>query len=358
MLKKLGLIIISLLFSVGVFANEHSAVSSEKQEKLNVSELIMEHIGDSYQWHIATISGHEVSMPLPVIVKSSQTGQWYIFSSSRFEHGHATYEGFEISHSEQNKGKIVERSYDGEEVRPLDLSITKNAFSLMLNSLILVLIILGCAKWYRSRKVEDSNPKGFVAAVEMLIMSIVDDVIKPNVGENYRKFVPYLLTIFFFIFINNVVGLIPIFPGGANITGNIAITFVLATFTFLMVNIFGTKEYWREILWPDVPWWLKFPIPLMPAIEIIGMFTKPFALMVRLFANILAGHSMVIGLTSVIFLTVGLGAAMNGVMTVVSVLMTIFIDCLEVLVAYIQAYVFTILSSVFIGLSQVKPHNH
>lgn len=152
-------------------------------------------------------------------------------------------------------------------------------------------------------------------------------------------------------------GLVPIFPGGANITGNIAITFTLAMFTFVIVNIFGTREYWKEIFWPNVPWWLKAPVPLIPVIEVIGMFTKPFALMIRLFANILAGHSVIIGLVCIVFVTVELGAAMNAGMTVLSVIMTTFVNLLEVLVAYIQAYVFTILSAVFIGLSQAEPHH-
>lgn len=151
-------------------------------------------------------------------------------------------------------------------------------------------------------------------------------------------------------------GLVPFIPGGANVTGNIAVTFVLAIFTFLIVNASGTREYWREIFWPDVPLWLKIPVPLMPAIELVGMFTKPFALMIRLFANILAGHSIVLGLTSLIFITVKLGPVMNAEMTVLSVIFSVFIDVVELLVAYIQAYVFTMLSAVFIGLARVKPH--
>jgi F-type H+-transporting ATPase subunit a len=193
--------------------------------------------------------------------------------------------------------------------------------------------------------------------MEMFIMNINDDVIKPCIGKDYRKFAPYLLTVFFFVFINNLMGLIPIFPGGANVTGNIAITFVLALFTFVIVNVFGTKEYFREIFWPDVPLWLKVPIPLMPAIELVGVFTKPFALMIRLFANILAGHYIVLGLTCLVFVTVSLGHAMNTSMTVVSVLFTVFINMVELLVAYIQAYVFTMLSAVFIGLARVEPHH-
>jgi F-type H+-transporting ATPase subunit a len=193
--------------------------------------------------------------------------------------------------------------------------------------------------------------------MEMFIMNINDDVIKPCIGKDYKRFAPYLLTVFFFIFLNNLMGLIPIFPGGANVTGNIAITFVLALCTFVIVQVFGTKEYWKEIFWPDVPLWLKVPIPIMPAIEVVGVFTKPFALMIRLFANILAGHSIVLGLTCLVFVTVKLGVTMNTSMSVVSVLFSVFINLVELLVAYIQAYVFTMLSAVFIGLARVEPHH-
>ena len=150
-------------------------------------------------------------------------------------------------------------------------------------------------------------------------------------------------------------GLVPFFPGGANITGNIAVTLVLALFTFFTVNIFGNRHYWKEIFWPDVPAWLKLPLPLMPAIEVIGMFTKPFSLMVRLFANILAGHFMILGVVAVIFLTAELGAAMNAGLGVVAIVLGVFMDILELLVAFIQAYVFTMLSAVFIGLSRQTP---
>jgi F-type H+-transporting ATPase subunit a len=152
-------------------------------------------------------------------------------------------------------------------------------------------------------------------------------------------------------------GLIPIFPGGANVTGNIAITFVLATVTLLIINIGGSKEYWKEILWPDVPLWLKAPIPLLPIIEIVGIFSKAFALMIRLFANMLAGHSIGLGLTCLVFVTVSMGPAMNTSMTVVSVIFSVFIAFVELLVAYIQAYIFTMLTAVFIGLARVEPHN-
>ena len=150
-------------------------------------------------------------------------------------------------------------------------------------------------------------------------------------------------------------GIIPIFPGGANVTGNIAVTFVLALCTFVAVNFFGNRHYWKDILWPDVPWWLKVPLPLMPLVEIFGMFTKPMALMVRLFANIMAGHSVILSFIAVIFLTVKMGPVINGSMTVAAVFFGVFMDCLELLVAFIQAYVFTMLSAVFIGLSRQEP---
>ncbi|MDR1544404.1 MAG: F0F1 ATP synthase subunit A [Prevotellaceae bacterium] len=338
-------------------ANTIFAQEQHKQnEELDVTELILEHVGDAYDWHIVTIKEHPMSIPLPVIVKGKTSG-WHIFSSARFEHGHADYQGFSISHSEKYKGKIVERNADGTEMRPLDFSLTKNACSLLFGSSLLIILILSCANWYKKRNVETSSPKGFIGAMEMLIMSIVDGVVKPCIGKNYARYTPYLLTVFFFIFFNNLLGLIPLFPGGANVTGNIAVTGVLAIFTFVIVNIFGTKEYWKEIFNPNVPTWLKFPIPIMPAIEIVGLFTKPFALMIRLFANILAGHSIVLGLTCIIFISVSMGAAMNSFMSVLSVIMTIFIDVVELLVAFIQAYVFTMLSAVFIGLSQVEPHH-
>jgi len=336
---------------------EQTVQPAEQKEDLDVTELIMEHVADAYEWHITTFGHTHLSIPLPVIVKGKDSG-WQIFSSARFEQGTAAYQGFYIAQEGDNKGKIVEKDASGEEVRPWDFSITKNACSLMLSSAALIVMILLCARWYKQRreKPEEISPKGFIGMMEMLIMSIVDDVIKPCIGKNYKRYTPYLLTVFFFIFFNNLLGIIPLIPGGANVTGNIAITCVLALCTFVIVNIYGTKEYWKEIFWPDVPMWLKIPIPIMPAIELVGVFTKPFALMIRLFANILAGHSIVLGLTCMIFLTVSLGAAMNTGMSVLSVVMTVFIDFVELLVAFIQAYVFTMLSAVFIGLSQVEPH--
>ena len=348
-----------LLFMVASIATYASSEGHETavEEELNIKTMILEHLGDAYDWHITTIGEKHISIPLPVILYSKTSG-FHVFLSSKFHHGHEAHNGFYIASEGDYKGKIVEQDAAGEEIRPLDISLTKNAIALIISSILLAIIILGVASWYKKQQIsgEYLAPKGFVGAMEMFIMSVQDEIIKPCVGKNYQKFSPYLLTAFFFIFLNNIMGLIPIFPGGANVTGNIAITLVLGLSTFFVVNIFGTKEYWLEIINPDVPMGLKFPIPLMPLIEIIGMFTKPFALIIRLFANILAGHSIVLGLVCLIFVTTKLGPAINGSMTVVSVLLTIFINMLEILVAYIQAYVFTMLSAVFIGLAQVEHH--
>ncbi|MBF0759683.1 F0F1 ATP synthase subunit A [Dysgonomonas mossii] len=336
--------------------NAHEA---QPEKELNVKELILDHLADAYEWHLTSFGDTHISIPLPIIVKGETSG-WHVFMSSEFHHGHEAYEGFYIAQEGKYRGKIVEKNASGEEIRPWDISLTKNATSLIISSTLLIIIILSVSKWYRrqAKTGEKKAPKGFVGFMEMFIMSVQDDIIKPCVGKNYRKFSPYLLTVFFFILFNNLLGLIPLFPGGANVTGNIAVTLVLAVFTFFTVNLFGSKEYWKEVFWPDVPTWLKVPIPIMPAIELVGVFTKPFALMIRLFANILAGHSIVLGLTCLIFVTANLGAVINSSMTVVSVLLTIFISLVEILVAYIQAYVFTMLSAVFIGLAQIEPHHH
>lgn len=328
--------------------------SSDKHtgSTVNVKDIVFGHIGDSYEWHITTWGKTHVTIPLPVIVRSKTTG-WHTFLSSRLEENGGVYEGLSVAPSgSKYEGKLIEYDVAGHEVRPWDISITKVTLALLINSVLLVVIILGVARWYRKHPQGSAAPGGFVGFMEMFIMMVNDDVIKSCVGPKYRKFSPYLLTAFFFIFINNLMGLVPLFPGGANVTGNIAITMVLAICTFIAVNLFGTKVYWKDIFWPDVPWWLKVPVPMMPFIEFFGIFTKPFALMIRLFANMLAGHMAMLVLTCLIFISASMGPALNGTLTVASVLFNIFMNALELLVAFIQAYVFTMLSAVFIGLAQ------
>lgn len=345
-LKIIGILIVIglLLLPSGRCRAEESA-----SEGIDVGEILFGHTGDSYGWHILTWKGKHINLPLPCIVHSSKG--WQFFLSSALEHGNS-YEGLFIAEDGKYKDKIVELSPDGTQIRPLDLSVTKNVCSLMISSLILLLLVLLTARWYRRHDVDSEAPSGIAKLMEPLIVSINDSLVKENIGKDYRRYSPYLLTAFFFILINNLLGLVPFFPGGANVTGNIAVTLVLALCTFVAVNLFGNKHYWKDILWPDVPLFLKFPIPLMQLIEIFGLFTKPISLMVRLFANILAGHAMILGLVCVIFIAARIGPVIGGSMTVVTVLFGVFMNCLELLVAFIQAYVFTMLSAVFIGMSR------
>lgn len=321
-----------------------------EEQELNVKEVVLGHITDSYEWHICTVGEHHVTIPLPVIVRS-ESGEWHCFSSSHLHAGHE-YEGFRIADEGKYAGKIVEQTAEGEVVRPIDLSITKTVAGLFVNCAVLLLIVLGVARRYRNDQPDAKAKGGLAGVLEMVIDSVMEGIIIPCVGPNYRKFAPYLLTAFFFIFVNNLMGLIPIFPAGANVTGNISVTLVLAMATFFAVNVFGTRDYWKEIFWPEVPTWLKVPIPIMPAIEFIGLFTKPFSLMIRLFANILAGHAIILILTCIVFATAKMGAAVNGAMSAVSVVLSIFMNCMELLVAFLQAFVFTMLSAVFIGAAQ------
>lgn len=321
----------------------------QAEGSFNVSEMIFEHIGDSYEWHFTNVGNQSVAIPLPVIVYSTQRGEWFCFSSHHLEEGEE-YQGFYLAREGNYAGKVVERDAQGTEVRPMDISLTKNAVALLINSALLIAIVLGCARWYKGKQVSDASPKGFVGLMEMLVTMVYNDIIKANIPVHVQRYAGYLLCAFFFIFFNNLIGLI---PGSANLTGNIAVTMVLALCTFLMVNLFGNKEYWKEIFWADVPGWLK---PLMGVIEFFGIFTKPVALMIRLFANIMAGHAALLALISVIFITFSIGAIMGSVMTPLAVVFCVFLDCLELLVAFIQAYVFTMLSAVFIGLSQPQHH--
>lgn len=348
-MRWLTFILLWMLTSVA-----HPAFASDPSDAdVDVAHMLFGHIGDSYGWHITDWNGRHVTIPLPCIVYSS-TG-WHVFMSSKIEHGHE-HEGLFLAEEGRYADKIVEAGPDGNLVRPFDISITKNVASLMFGSALLVLLVLSCASWYRKHDASEEAPGGFTGLMEMMIMMVHDDLIKDSVGPDYRRYAPYLLTAFFFIFLNNLLGLVPFFPGGANLTGNIAVTLVLAMCTFFAINLFANRHYWKEILWPDGPIFLKFPLPIMQTIEIFGMFTKPFSLMVRLFANIMAGHAMILGLVSVIFVTAKLGPVINGSMTVVTMLFGVFMNCLELLVAFIQAYVFTMLSSVFIGLSRQESH--
>ncbi|GAB1448789.1 F0F1 ATP synthase subunit A [Bacteroidota bacterium] len=326
------------------------AENAHGEEKVDAGKLIMEHIADAHDWHIATLGHTHVTIPLPVIIKDDAGIK--VFSSSRFEHGHATYEGYKLG----EKGQIVAVNADGSENHEasfVDLSITKNVAAMMIAVILLCIIMLSIAGHYSKNR--NKAPKGFANLVETLILFIRDEVAKPSIGPKYEKFLPYLLTIFFFIFFNNLLGLVPFFPGGANVTGNIAVTLVLALFTFVITSINGNSSYWGHIFMPPgvpkVLWILLIPI------EIIGMLNKPIVLMIRLFANITAGHIIILGFFSLIFIFGAMNQYLGLGVSVLSVAFTTFMSFLELLVAFLQAYVFTLLSSLYFG-SAVEEHHH
>lgn len=324
-------------------------------KKLEPKEIIFEHLGDAYGWEVPF--NHHQRIPLPVIVKASDG--WHVFSSAKLAEGDVFTDGnaqFKLAgEGSDYKGKVVE-IVDGKEIKPLDISITKNVCAV----LICIVIVLGMMFWLKAwyRRNPYKAPRKGLGGIEALMMFIYDSVVKSTLGSKARKFAPYLLTVFFFIFVMNLTGLIVIFPGGANLTGNIAVTMVLAIITFLVTNIFAGKHYWKEIFWPDVPLWLKFPLPIMPLIEIFGMFTKPAALTVRLFANMMGGHMIVLVLTLLIFIFAAINPVAGGATTIISVLFSVFMLLIDVLVSFIQAYVFTMLSTIFISLAQNPEHEH
>jgi F-type H+-transporting ATPase subunit a len=316
---------------------------------VDAGKIIMEHIGDAHDWHIASIGHSHISIPLPIIIKDN--AGFKIFLSSKFDHGHANYEGYKLA-----EGKIVAVNADGSENHEAsfyDLSITKNVASMFISVIILCWIMFSVASSYSKNK--GKAPKGLANLIEIGVLFIRDEIAKPSIGPKYSKFLPYLLTIFFFIFLNNLLGLIPIFPGGANVTGNIAITMVLALFTFVITSINGNKTYWGHIfLPPGVPkalWILLIPI------EIIGMLNKPIVLMIRLFANITAGHIIMLGFFSLIFIFGAMSEGLGLGVSLLSVAFTVFMNFLELLVAFLQAYVFTLLSALYFG-SAVEEHHH
>jgi len=363
--RVLLILIFGLAIAIGVKANEQNeTVHSDTiiKEEFNTGRFIIEHVMDSYDWHIVSFGETHVSIPLPVILYSKNPvlhggKSFHIFMSNKFYHAHDVYQGFSISHSKENEGKIVELNQRGDEIgKPIDLSITKTLAEVLVSVVVLFLILLSVARSAKTNK--GKAPKGLQNLIEPVIIFIREQIAKPAIGENkFEKFMPFLLTMFFFILINNLMGLIPFPPFGANVTGNIAVTMVLALFTFFVTSINGNKHYWKEIYNPDVPWWLKFPVPLMPIVELSGVITKPFVLMVRLFANMLAGHMIVTVFVSLIFIFASLYGPVAGfAASPVSVIFSVFILLLDVLVSFIQAYVFTLLSAIYFGMATAEHH--
>jgi len=331
-----------------------------KEAGFDAGEFIIEHVLDGYYWHMATFDEIHITLPLPVILYSKKpelhNGQrFHVFMSSKFNHGHQDYRGFRISEGEVHRGKIVELDETGKEAgRPIDISITRAIAGSIISAIILFVILFMAVNM--ARKNRGKAPSGMQNLLEPVIIFIRDEIAKSTIGEEkYEQFMPSLLTLFFFILLNNLIGLVPII--GANVTGNIAVTMVLALFTFLITSIKGNKHYWKEIFNPDVPWWLKFPIPLMPIVELSGVFTKPFVLMIRLFANMLAGHMVVAVFISLIFIFASImGPAAGFAVSPISVIFSVFIVLLDVLVSFIQAYVFTLLSAIYFGMAVAEDH--
>ena len=332
----------------------HEANAEHGEEKFNAGKMILEHVGDAHDWHIA---GH-LSIPLPVIIYSSAGLD--VFSSSRFEHGHAAYESEKTGIIYKiHENKIIAVDFNGNENKALtetfyDISITKNVASLLFSVALLCWIFISVANAYT--KNPGKAPKGLQSFVEPIIIFIRDDVAKSSIGEKkYKKFMPYLLTVFFFIWINNLMGLIPIAPFGANLTGNVAVTLTLATITFIITTVNANGHYWRHVFaMPGVPVGV---LVLLTPIEILGVFLRPFVLMVRLFANITAGHIIALSFFSLIFIFGEMNTGAGLGFSLFSTAFTVFMMVMELLVAFLQAYVFTLLSAVYFGAAVEEGHH-
>lgn len=342
------LAVFSMFCVLKTFASQDSSrqakVVNTKLDTYDPSVAILEHIADSHYWHL----WGETAIPLPVILFTDQGLE--TFSSSRFEHGHEAYAGKYYTYKLFNdKVKAVDKAGKIDEVatkKVYDFSITKNVVALWTACLLLLVIFFSVASSYK--KTYGKAPKGLQSFIEPVIVFVRDDIARPNIGYKYERFMPLLLTVFFFIWINNLMGLVPFFPGGANLTGNIAVTFVLAAITMVAVNVNGNKHYWKHIFVPaDVPGWLW---PLWWVVELLGIFSRPFALMIRLFANITAGHIIVLSLISLIFVFKSIAVAP------ISIAFVVFMDVLELLVALLQAFIFTLLTALFIGTATEEHH--
>ncbi len=329
-------------------ATEHSTAGHDTAEKeaFKPGDAILHHIADSHEFHFFSHkksdgSEFHATLPLPVLVYSPQRG-FSAFMSSKFHHGHEMYNGYKLDHD-----KVVAVDANGnvdESVKVYDFSITKNVSQMLLALIVLVLILTSIAKKYQKGQGVTTAPKGFQNAIEPVITYVRDDIAKPNLGPKYKKYLPYLLTVFFFILINNIFGLL---PGAANVTGNIAFTAVMGIISFFVILFSTNKHYWGHIFWfPGVPLPVKI---LMIPVELLGVFTKPFALIVRLFANMTAGHIIILSFISLIFIFGEMSQVAGYAFSPVSIAFAVFIYVIEILVAFIQAYIFTVLTAVFIG---------
>jgi F-type H+-transporting ATPase subunit a len=354
----LGLFLAVLPYTLLANENHENAPAGEHaapKKDFDAAEVIFGHILDNHEFHLtdyrdAAGNVHPISLPLPVILYSPQRG-WSAFMSSRLEHGHATYHGYKLV---GNHIKAVKEDGNVDEsVKVLDLSLTRNVVQMLIALIVLVWLMLSIAKSYKSGKGVTSAPRGKQNLLEPVITFVRDEVAKPNLGKKYEKYLPYLLTTFFFILINNIFGLI---PGTANVTGNIAFTVVLGLISFVVIIFSTNSHFWGHIFNPPgVPGFVK---PILILVEFLGVFIKPFALIIRLFANMVAGHIIIICLISLIFIFGQMSAVAGWLTSPVAVGFTIFIYMIEVLVAFLQAFIFTNLTAVFIGAAFEGEHDH
>jgi len=353
--KQFLLIIVLFFASAKTFASESEESSTHHGEgKFNAGETILGHVADNHQWHLW---GH-TSIPLPVIVKTDKGVE--VFSSSNFGHeGEGlVYKGENYNYT-LKEGAIVivdDNNIENEQANATlwDLSLTKNTVAMFVSMLIMVLMFVSVAKSYK--KNAGKAPKGLQSFVEPLIIFVRDDIAKTSIGEkHYKKFLPFLLTVFFFIWINNLMGLIPIAPFGANVTGSISIALTLAAFVLIITFVVANKHYWMHVFaMPGVPYWVL--IVLTP-IEILGLVLRPFVLMIRLFANITAGHIIALAFFSLIFIFGEMSAGAGWGVSILSLVFTVFMGALELLVAFLQAYVFTLLSAIYFGAAVDEGHD-
>ncbi|WP_225859860.1 F0F1 ATP synthase subunit A [Chitinophaga pendula] len=345
----------------------HEAAAGHEAEAekggFNAKEVLLGHVKDAHDWHLLSIGDNHVTLPLPVIIYNPARGT-AVFSSSKFEHGHHAYEGYRLVNAhylhekgldpaQYTEGKIIAVDANdmptGEKI--YDLSITKNITSMIIAAILLVILMLGVAKAYRTRGSKQA-PKGFQGLIEPVIIFMRDEVVKPNIpGKSAAKYTPLILTIFFFILINNLLGLL---PGSANVTGNIAVTAALAIISFIAILFSSNKHYWGHILNPPVPFLVKF---ILAPVELIGVFTKPVSLAIRLFANILAGHIIILSIISLVFIFGSLSKAAGYGFLPITVAFNIVMMMLELLVAFIQAFIFANLTAVFIGQAMEGAHD-
>ena len=330
---------------------EHSADGKEpakheeKKVVFDANKVIFSHILDAHEFHLFEYEGsdgkeHHVTIPLPVMLYSPQKG-FSAFMSSNFEHGHAEYNGYKM------EGETIVSTEPG--VQVYDFSLSRNVVQMLIALGLLLWIMLSVAGKYKGNA--GKAPTGMQNAIEPVVTFIRDEVAKPNLGHKAGKFLPYLLTVFFFILINNIFGLL---PAAANVTGNIAFTLVLAVISFLVILFSSNKHYWSHMVNPPVPGFVK---PILAPVELLGVLTKPFALMIRLFANMMAGHIIIICLVSLIFIFSGISKGVGIGFSPVSIAFAVFIYLIEVLVAFIQAFIFTNLTAVFIGQAFEGEHH-